>query len=1184
MARFKLLFAIMCLCAMSSAAWAAIEAWIKPMRKAEGRLACLLGRDLHSFLIGFYATDQCQWYIGAGGNNVGMKVKLYEWNHIAATFDGTRMTLWLNGRHPVSRESKIKNYTKRESFLMATKGRPDLPHFKGMLDNVRVYNRALSEEEVVAHVTKEAAAYETKIPSKDAAVFHYTFDKDTGDTVKDMSGYRNDGKIVKAEHLEEFDGRRGVLRFDGTESILTVPKANSLSLEGDVSFEMWIRQNGPVTNASGTLFGARSRMGFYYFGYMSLTLYYDNYNAELKVHEVIPLPVDRNILSDKWSHIAVVVEYPRCKFYHNGKLVRDAYMPLPNSVKGHADLTIGKAIPMDLDEFRYYRRALTAAEVAAHAAGKEIGSDQDIELAVETHWYEETVTLRLNSKGLDLSGHTAEMTLLGKDDKEVVAPRKAAVVEAFERSGRYVASVKFPLSGLEGKSLTGVARVLRPDGKQAKVVRRQASLTKPEWVHTKAGYSEKVLPPWTPVEAERKPDGTVEVSVWGRRHVFGDAPFPQRIETEGRKILAAPVALTGRADGQAIAWKNGQVELLKHTDKAVTLQHRCESEPLALSVDTLIEFDGYMIFDCKLTARRDVEVEELLLDIPLRSEFAALCYADDVFPPTTAESGLTNYIAMDHSGTVRGDQAFQFTSVAWLGDGTRGLCWQAESDQYWHTADKQKAIEVLPREKRTTFRARFIDVPTPLKQGAVLRYKFALQATPMKAKLRNAWDLRMVRLEPYGRELSLPDMMTDGKPALDIMAESGMGCGAYMVCDMWSYPMPVQEKFSELLLRFNKEVHARGMQAVGYQMHPRFPTGVPEFDIHGLHMANRPLRSYSMGGAPSGTPRPGPINIDYGTNSQGVLSDCPKSMALQDASMHSFAKRLDIYGDDGVYLDGRIGARACKNMLHGCGYRAEDGSIRATFPVFAARELMRRIYTVVKTRKPDGVVDAHSSYRFNLPALAYADVLWSGEQWWHLKKTSGPKDGYVSAIFPLDMCRVEFTGSQIGIAGNALLARSGRGTKVLATTLLHDVPYRPSSSGSKSWPTSLFPNLWKMREQFGAKEAKKLFYWKNADYVQVQPKKCYATLFKHPKNGVLAFISNLRREEQTVTVRFSLDKLGLRGKKLDVFNALTEEPVAMSRGVIRFRGEEHHAPHGTLSVSLGSEEWIYIWLRPKGSR
>jgi hypothetical protein len=34
----------------------------------------------------------------------------------------------------------------------------------------------------------------------------------------------------------------------------------------------------------------------------------------------------------------------------------------------------------------------------------------------------------------------------------------------------------------------------------------------------------------------------------------------------------------------------------------------------------------------------------------------------------------------------------------------------------------------------------------------------------------------------------------------------------------------------------------------------------------------------------------------------------------------------------------------------------------------------------------------------------------------------------------------------------------------------------------------------------------------------VLPDKCYATLLKHQTNGVLALVSNLRRDAQTVTV------------------------------------------------------------------
>jgi len=109
-----------------------------------------------------------------------------------------------------------------------------------------------------------------------------------------------------------------------------------------------------------------------------------------------------------------------------------------------------------------------------------------------------------------------------------------------------------------------------------------------------------------------------------------------------------------------------------------------------------------------------------------------------------------------------------------------------------------------------------------------------------------------------------------------------------------------------------------------------------------------------------------------------------------------------------------------------------------------------------------------------------------------------------------------------------------------------------------------------VRDEFGAKEAKKLFYWNNRDCVRLSPEKCYALLLRHPKNGVLAFISNLGSDAATVSVHFNLEKPGLAGKDLEAFNVLTKEPLRLSS-------------NGKLSVPLESEHWLYVWLRPRGA-
>jgi len=896
-----------------------------------------------------------------------------------------------------------------------------------------------------------------------------------------------------------------------------------------------------------------------------------------------------------WMHIAVVVEYPRVRLYCDGDLVRDAYMPIQGVMEKSNTTIIGSRCAMDLDELRVYRRALTAAEVAAHAAGEEVPPGRGIELAVEPHWYDEIVTLRLSCKGLDVAGHEAQMTLVAGDRRDVVTPKTAPLTEAFAGCGRYVAKATFPLADLADRALDAVARIQARDGKLVKTVCRHAFLKKPDWVHTRAGHSDRVPPPWTPVDARQRKEGTVEVNVWGRRHVFGKTPFPQEIETGGAKILAAPISLNGQADGKALSWKHPRVALAGASKTAASVEQVCDSGSLSLRVATAIEFDGYLIFDCELKAKRETTIEALALAIPLHTRYAKLCFGSNVYPEKTDPQIPMSTI---HMGAVKGDLAFRFSPNIWLGDEERGLTWQAESNEDWRYADPQKAIEILPRGATTGFRANWVSVPTQLAAGAVLRYRFALQATPVKPLLRDAWDLRILRSDPYtgmkgNPDLNLPDrkialdhakvdriysihidelnLMEDGpnrKPALRHYADTDARHLWINAHDNWPWPLPADVTYSRALRRLINETHAHGLKIYSYLIHERMPTNVPEYDGHGLYMSSLPLRPY-----------------------MGVVGFCTESPALRDALAHNFARRLEEYGDDGVYLDGTgVHLKPCRNLAHGCGYRAKGGAIHPqnavafdetdrgsdakegpvhpTYPMFGNRELIKRLYTVVKQRRPEGVVDVHS-WHFNSGGLAYADMLWTGEQWWHFR---GKGVKYVAEELTLDMFRTAFTGHQIGVAAETLpyrlLGNNARNSQVAATSLLHDIPVRIRTQDTEYF--DIMSRLWKVREQFGMKAAEKLFYWKNAEYVRVMPEQCYATLFKHANNGVLAFISNLSRDAQTVTVQFNLDRLDLRGKALDVLNALTGEAVAMTAD-------------GKLSLSLGSEEWIYVWLRTRAS-
>ena len=135
-----------------------VEAWIKPMRKAHGETG-LVGTGMQGFLLTYYNTEIGLFYIGSGGNNIKGQLVLDQWNHVAASFDGERLAMWVNGRQKGSHPSKHKTYRHGEPVILGTKGRSDLPKFNGMLDNVRLYNRAFDTKEVNGRFLAEASEH-----------------------------------------------------------------------------------------------------------------------------------------------------------------------------------------------------------------------------------------------------------------------------------------------------------------------------------------------------------------------------------------------------------------------------------------------------------------------------------------------------------------------------------------------------------------------------------------------------------------------------------------------------------------------------------------------------------------------------------------------------------------------------------------------------------------------------------------------------------------------------------------------------------------------------------------------------------------------------------------------------------------------------------------------------------------
>jgi hypothetical protein len=355
---------------------------------------------------------------------------------------------------------------------------------------------------------------------------------------------------------------------------------------------------------------------------------------------------------------------------------------------------------------------------------------------------------------------------------------------------------------------------------------------------------------------------------------------------------------------------------------------------------------------------------------------------------------------------------------------------------------------------------------------------------------------------------------------------------------------PYSAAFAREMRSLVQGLHERGLQLLLYYGFD-LSTLCPEFEAYHDECLVKPTnggRLYTCTPAPQ----------------QRVATVCYNSV-WQDHLVAGIARMMDEFDIDGVYLDGTANPHACTNLKHGCGYIRADGSVAPTYPIFAVRNTMRRIYTVVKSRKPDGQVNVHQSTCMTIPTLAWATSLWDGEQFGHIEPGS-----YALDLLPLDAFRTEFMGHQWGVPQEFLCyERPYSYLQACSFALLHDVPVRAIGPGPN---LEIAAKLWRTFDEFGRKESAWLPYWRNARYVNVSPQHALASIYWHPRNGVLAVVSNLGRKAAKVEVRVDLLGLGISGG-VEAADILNDRPLVVEGG----RFELQLEPLG----------WSLIWLQPK---
>lgn len=158
-------------------------------------------------------------------------VQVDRWSYVALTYDGTVERLYVDG-DLVSSQAAAGRIQTPGNPLWIGGNRPYGEHFDGLIDELRVYERALPDREIRQDMS-------TPVRPAPGLVAAYSFDARAGRRATDSSGNGNTGQVWGATWAH---GRFGnALRFDGRAAVVRVPPSSSLDLARSMTLSGWIR-------------------------------------------------------------------------------------------------------------------------------------------------------------------------------------------------------------------------------------------------------------------------------------------------------------------------------------------------------------------------------------------------------------------------------------------------------------------------------------------------------------------------------------------------------------------------------------------------------------------------------------------------------------------------------------------------------------------------------------------------------------------------------------------------------------------------------------------------------------------------------------------------------------------------------------------------------------------------------
>ena len=294
------------------------------------------------------------------------------WHHFSIVWDDSNgLSIYLDGKldgSTTSSTSSINSLANALAFTIGAESDAGVP-FDGKIDNITLYGRALSTNEV-------STLYQTAVPIQPVdtgLVGHWTFDGndvDWGNTsteIKDVSGKGNDGDASGLTTASAVRGKLGqALSFDGSSDYV----ASDVPVSGNITLAAWIYP----TSGSGEYSGIITRPNQYTYGNYKVMFRSGGQYIQF-LFDGGSSHVTHAISLNQWTHVAVSFDDSAntVSMYLNGSIdTADTETASMSTANGYYGTLIGAGNTVysdvyfegKIDDVRIYNRALSATEVA----------------------------------------------------------------------------------------------------------------------------------------------------------------------------------------------------------------------------------------------------------------------------------------------------------------------------------------------------------------------------------------------------------------------------------------------------------------------------------------------------------------------------------------------------------------------------------------------------------------------------------------------------------------------------------------------------------------------------------------------------------------------------------------------------------------------------------------------------